>query len=318
MLIMAAATPVDCFYAAFEISKLSMEHMTPAILLTEGYLGFGSELFRIPSMKDLPEIKPPYADPSKPYKPYERDPETLARFWAIPGTPGLRHRIGGLEKTNVDGFVSTDPLNHELMVRLREEKVMKIADYIPKQEVYGDDQDEVLVVSWGSTLGVVRKAVEEARAEGQKVSHTHFRYIYPLPKNTEELLGKYKKVIVCELNRGQFVKYLRSTYPQIQLSQYNKVQGQPFNIKELREQFNTTDKGEIVMEQGPIQNTIGRAAGKLTKEDFISDQMVKWCPGCGAHFILNAVEKVFPEIGYKPENFTIVSGIGAHQDFHIM
>jgi 2-oxoglutarate/2-oxoacid ferredoxin oxidoreductase subunit alpha len=237
MLIMAASTPVDCFYAAFEISKLSMEHMTPAILLTEGYLGFGSELFKIPSMKSLPEIKPPYANPSKPYKPYERDPETLARYWAIPGTPGLRHRIGGLEKTNIDGFVSTDPNNHELMVTLREEKVQKIANFIPDQEVYGDENDDLLVVTWGSTLGVVRKAVEEARAEGQKISHTHFRYIYPLPKNSEQLLAKYKKIIVCELNSGQLVKYLRLTYPQIPYSQYNKVQGQPFNIKELREQF---------------------------------------------------------------------------------
>jgi len=237
MLIMAPATAVDCFYAAFEISKLSLEHMTPAILLSEGYLGSGSELFKIPSMKDLPEIHPPYADPNKKYKPYERDPKTLARYWAVPGTKGLRHRIGGLEKTNVDGFVSTDPLNHELMVKLREEKVMKIAEFIPEQEVFGKETDDLLVVSWGSTMGVVRKAVEEVRAEGQKVAHAHFRYIYPLPKNTEKLLSKYKKIVVCELNSGQFVKYLRSTYPQIPYKQFNKVQGQPFNIHELKDHF---------------------------------------------------------------------------------
>jgi 2-oxoglutarate/2-oxoacid ferredoxin oxidoreductase subunit alpha len=182
MIVMAASTPVDCFYAAFEISKLSLEHMTPAILLTEGYLGFGSELFRIPKMSELPDIKPPYANPKKSYKPYERDPDTLARYWAIPGTPGLRHRIGGLEKTNIDGVVSTDPHNHELMVKLREEKVLKVADKIPDQEVYGSKDDELLVVTWGSTLGVVRKAIEEARAEGQKIAHTHFRYIYPYQK----------------------------------------------------------------------------------------------------------------------------------------
>ena len=237
MIVMAASTPVDCFYAAFEISKLSLEHMTPAILLTEGYLGFGSELFRIPKMSDLPEIKPPYADPKKPYKPYERDPETLARYWAIPGTPGLRHRIGGLEKTNIDGIVSTDPHNHELMVKLREEKVLKVADKIPNQEVFGEKDDELLVVTWGSTLGVVRKAIEEARAEGQKIAHTHFRYIYPLPKNTEKLLAKYKKILVCELNNGQLVKYLRLTFPHFPYKQFNKVQGHPFNIKELRDQF---------------------------------------------------------------------------------
>ncbi len=237
MIVMAASTPVDCFYAAFEISKLSLEHMTPAILLTEGYLGFGSELFRIPKMSELPDIKPPYANPKKSYKPYERDPDTLARYWAIPGTPGLRHRIGGLEKTNIDGVVSTDPHNHELMVKLREEKVLKVADKIPDQEVYGSKDDELLVVTWGSTLGVVRKAIEEARAEGQKIAHTHFRYIYPLPKNTEKLLSQYKKILVCELNNGQFVKYLRISLPHIPYKQFNKVQGQPFNIKELREQF---------------------------------------------------------------------------------
>jgi 2-oxoglutarate/2-oxoacid ferredoxin oxidoreductase subunit alpha len=237
MIIMAASTPVDCFYAAFEISKLSLEHMTPAILLTEGYLGFGSELFKIPKMSELPDIKPPYADPSKPYKPYERNPDTLARYWAIPGTQGLRHRIGGLEKTNIDGFVSTDPQNHELMVKLREEKVQRISDVIPEQEVFGDESDDLLIVTWGSTLGVVRKAVEEARGEGLKVAHTHFRYIYPLPRNTEQLLSKYKRILVCELNNGQLVKYLRLTFPQIPYKQMNKVQGQPFNIKELKEEF---------------------------------------------------------------------------------
>jgi 2-oxoglutarate/2-oxoacid ferredoxin oxidoreductase subunit alpha len=242
MIIMAASTPVDCFYAAFEISKLSLEHMTPAILLTEGYLGFGSELFKIPKMSELPDIKPPYADPAKPYKPYERNPDTLARYWAIPGTPGLRHRIGGLEKTNIDGFVSTDPQNHELMVKLREEKVQRISNVIPEQEIYGDESDDLLVVTWGSTLGVVRKTVEEARAGGLKIAHTHFRYIYPLPRNTEQLLSKYKKILVCELNNGQLVKYLRLTFPQIPYKQMNKVQGQPFNIKELKEEFVKTLK----------------------------------------------------------------------------
>ena len=237
MIVIAASSPADCFYAAFEITRYSLEHMTPAILLTDGYLGFGSELFKIPKMKDLPEIKPPYADPNKKYYPYERDPETLARKWAIPGTPGLRHRIGGLEKTNVEGLVSTDPLNHELMVKIREEKVQKVANRLPLQEVYGDDNDELLVVSWGGTLGVVRKAIEEAKKEGMKVSHTHFRYIYPLPKNTEELLSKYKKVLVCELNNGQFVKYLRLSFPHIPYLQKNKVQGLPFTITELKEEF---------------------------------------------------------------------------------
>jgi 2-oxoglutarate/2-oxoacid ferredoxin oxidoreductase subunit alpha len=237
MIIMAAATPVDCFYAAFEITKLSLEHMTPAILLTEGYIGFGSELFKIPKMSELPEIKLPIADPNKKYYPYERDPETLVRKWAIPGTPGLRHRIGGLEKTDGEGIVSTDPHNHEKMVNIREEKILKIAEKLPKQEVFGDEEGDVLVVSWGSTLGVIRKTIEEMRQDNLSISHAHFKYIYPLPTNTEELLKKYKKVIVCELNNGQFVKYLRLTYPHIPYLQYNKVQGQPFTIKELKNEF---------------------------------------------------------------------------------
>lgn len=238
MIIVAASSPVDCFYSAFETARLSMEHMTPAILLTDGYIGFGSELFKIPKMNDLPDIKPPIADPNKKYLPYERDAETLVRKWAIPGTPELRHRIGGLEKTNGEGTVSTDPLNHELMVGIREEKVLKIANRLPLQEVYGDQEGDLLVVSWGGTHGVVRKAVEEARTEGLNVSHAHFRYIYPLPLNTEELLKKYKKVVVCELNSGQFVKYLRLNFPHIPYLQKNKVQGLPFSIQELKDEFN--------------------------------------------------------------------------------
>lgn len=237
MIIMAAQSPVDCFYSAFEISKLSLEHMTPAILLTDGYIGFGSELFRIPKMADLPEIKPPIAEANTKYRPYDRDEETLVRKWAVPGTEGLRHRIGGLEKTNGQGLVSTDPHNHELMVKIRKEKVQKISKIIPNQEVFGDAEGDVLVVSWGGTYGVVRKAVEEARAEGQSVSHAHFRYIYPLPQNTEEVLSKFKKVIVCELNDGQFVNYLRMNFPHIPYLQKNKIQGLPFTITELREEF---------------------------------------------------------------------------------
>jgi 2-oxoglutarate ferredoxin oxidoreductase subunit alpha len=148
MLVMAADSPADCFYSAFMAAKLSVEHMTPCILLTDGSLGNGSELFKIPEMNSLPTIKPPYAQPNTKYQPYERNPETLARYWAVPGTEGLRHRIGGLEKENVTGIVSTDPDNHELMVKLRAEKVQRIANYIPEQEVFGEAEGDLLVVSW--------------------------------------------------------------------------------------------------------------------------------------------------------------------------
>lgn len=237
LIVMAAESPADCFYSAYMAAKLSVEHMTPCILLTDGSLGNGSELFKIPDVNQLPEINPPFAKPNTDYKPYERNPETLARYWAIPGTEGLRHRIGGLEKENITGIVSTDPDNHELMVRLRAEKVQRIANYIPEQDVFGEPEGDLLVVSWGSTKGVVRSSVIEMQKEGKKVSHAHFRYIMPLPKNTAEIFSRFKKIIVCELNAGQFVFYLRAVLPQFKYEQANKVQSLPFFIDELKEKY---------------------------------------------------------------------------------
>lgn len=237
MIVIAASSPADCFYSAFETAKLSLEHMTPAILLTDGYIGFGTEVMRIPAMSELPSIKPPFAKPNSEYKPYARNPETLVREWAIPGTEGTRHRIGGLEKSNIAGEVSTNPENHELMCQLREEKIQRIAPCLPKQEVAGPDDADLLVVSWGGTKGSVQGAVETLQANGAKIAHAHFRYINPLPSNTREVLAKYKKVVVCELNRGQFVAYLRMNFPDIPYLQYNKVQGQPFTMVELVDKF---------------------------------------------------------------------------------
>ncbi|HSV88587.1 MAG TPA: 2-oxoacid:acceptor oxidoreductase subunit alpha [Bacteroidales bacterium] len=238
-IVMAASSPVDCFYSAYFASKLSLEHMTPVILLTDGYLGFGSELFRIPDVNDLPPIIPPLATPNDPnYKPYRRDPVTLARQWAIPGMEGLRHRIGGLEKTDIEGQVSTDPKNHQLMVHLRAEKVKKVADFIPAQEIIGDKSGDLLVVGWGGTQGALISAVSNMQEEGKKVSLAHFKHIMPLPKNTADIFSRFKKIVVCELNLGQFVNYLRMTYPEYSYRQYNKVQGLPFQVQELTETFN--------------------------------------------------------------------------------
>ncbi|MDR2036463.1 MAG: 2-oxoacid:acceptor oxidoreductase subunit alpha [Bacteroidales bacterium] len=233
-IVIAASSPSDCFYAAYEAAKLSLEHMTPVLLLTDGYIGNGSQLFKIPSVKDLPSIQPPIATANDPnYKPYRRNPETLARQWALPGTPGLLHRIGGLEKEDVAGNVSTDGANHEKMVHLRDEKVQRVANYIPRQEVEGDPEGDILVVSWGGTYGAVHAAVNELRRQGKKAGHAHFKYIMPLPLNTAEILGNYKKIVVCELNNGQFVNYLRMTHPQFSYEQFNKVQGQPFLVEEI-------------------------------------------------------------------------------------
>ena len=212
--------------------------MTPVIMLTDGYIGNGSQLFKLPVVNDLPEINPPIAkEGDTEYKPYRRDPETLARQWALPGTPGLIHRIGGLEKTDGAGIVSTDGQNHEKMVKLRNEKVQRVANYIPLQEVEGDQEGDILAVSWGGSYGFVHAAVNQLRSQGKSIGHVHFRHIMPLPRNTSEIFGRYKKLIVCELNAGQFVNYLRMTLPQFSYHQYNKVQGQPFLVEELVKAF---------------------------------------------------------------------------------
>jgi 2-oxoglutarate/2-oxoacid ferredoxin oxidoreductase subunit alpha len=239
VIVIAASTSENCFYYAYEAAKLSMEHMTPCILLSDGYLGFGSALFKIPKMADLPPINPPIAKANDPdFKPYRRNPKTLVRQWAIPGTEGLRHRIGGLEKEDITGTVSMDPVNHQKMVDLRNAKVEKIADFIPLQEVDGDPSGKLLVVSWGGTYGAVHSAVKEVQDKGRKVSHAHFHHIMPLPKNTGEIFSGYKRILVCELNSGQFVNYLRMRHPKHDYYQFNKVQGLPFMINELTDKFN--------------------------------------------------------------------------------
>ena len=236
MPVIAAHSPSNCFDAAFNAAKIALEHMTPVMLLSEGFLGNGSEPWRIPSMSDYPEIKPPFvtgvlAEGEK-FKPFERDPETLVRRWAIPGQKSFEHRVGGLEKTH-EGVLSTDPANHELMVNERAEKVARIAKDIPSLQVLrGPSSGNLLVVGWGGTYGHLLGAVEEV---GDSVSYVHFDYINPLPANTEEVFARFKKILVCELNSGQFAGYLRACLPQFSYTKYNKVQGQPFLVSELVE-----------------------------------------------------------------------------------
>ena len=212
VVVMAAHSPADCFDAAFNAAKIAVEHMTPVILLTEGFLGNGSEPWKIPSMKDYPAINPPFARPNTPYKPFERDPETLVRKWAVPGMAGCEHRVGGLEKNHA-GVLSSDPANHELMVAERAAKVQKVADYIPELKEDGPSSGKLLVVGWGGTYGHILSAVQEARAAGLDVSFAHFDYIMPLPKNTDQVFAGFEKVLVCELNSGQFANYLRGVLP---------------------------------------------------------------------------------------------------------
>ena len=232
MVVMAAHSPAGCFDAAFNAAKIAVEHMTPVLLLTEGFLGNGSEPWLIPSMKDYPKIVAPFAQPNVPYKPFHRDPETLARKWAVPGMAGCEHRVGGLEK-NHDGVISSDPMNHDLMVKERMEKVQRVANYIPELKVDGAESGKLLVVGWGGTYGHLLSAVQEVRAEGIDVSFANFDYIMPLPKNTADVFEKFDKILVCELNSGQFVNYLRAVLPQFRYEQFNKVQGQPFLVQEI-------------------------------------------------------------------------------------
>lgn len=238
MPVIAASTSSNCFDYAFMAGKIALEHMTPVILLTDGYLANGAQPWLIPSMASLPEIKVKMAKAGDDYKPYARDPETLARTWAVPGTQGLEHRIGGLEKMDITGTISYVPENHQVMTDLRDEKVKRIANYIPLQEVYGDETGDVLVVGWGGTYGHLFSAVRELRKDGKNVSLAHFNYINPLPRNTKDIFSRFKKIIVCELNLGQFVAYLRSQLPEFAYEQYNKVAGLPFTVEELKERVN--------------------------------------------------------------------------------
>ena len=233
VMVMAARTPSDCFRAAFYAAKYAMEHMMPVVFLSEGYLGNGSEPWKIPSMSDYPSINPPIITECEgKFKPFERDPQTFVRKWAIPGTPGLEHRVGGLEKTPA-GAVSSDPEVHEMMVRNRATKLAKVADCIPELEVYGQKEADVLLVGWGGTYGHLYTATSQLLEEGKSVGFAQFDYINPLPKNTAEVFSHYKKILVCELNSGQFADYLRAKLPQFKYLQLNKVQGQPFMVHEI-------------------------------------------------------------------------------------
>lgn len=232
--VIASHSPANCFDMAFQAAKIALEHMTPVILLSEGFLGNGSEPWRIPSMDSYPEIKPPYAKgilaEDEKFCPFRRDPETLVPKWALPGQKGLEHRVGGLEK-NHEGVLSTDPANHETMVRERAEKVARIARDIPQLTVEGPSEADLLIVGWGGTYGHLKTAYAELGRED--VALAHFDYINPLPANTAEVFSRYKRILVCELNSGQFAAYLRGVLPQFSYLQCNKVQGQPFLVSDI-------------------------------------------------------------------------------------
>ena len=238
MPVIAATSPTDCFDSAYMAAKIALEHMTPVVLLTDAFVANGSGAWKLPKLADYPAINPPYVRPemSETWTPYQRDPQTGVRYWAVPGTEGFTHVLGGLEKDNKTGAISTDPENHDLMTRLRQQKISNIE--VPDVEVEGDKEDaELLIVGFGGTYGHLHASMDELRANGKKVALAHFKFINPLPKNTAALMKKYKKVVVAEQNMGQFAGYLRMKVDDFVPYQFNQVKGQPFVVNELVNAF---------------------------------------------------------------------------------
>src|SRR6201993_4050280 len=238
--IVAAATPSDCFWAALEACRIAVKYMVPVILLSDGYLANGAEPWRIPDAADIPAFPVHFAtEPNSAnggYLPYKRDPQTLARPWAVPGTPGLEHRIGGLEKQDVSGNINYEPLNHEKMVRIRAAKVEAVAQDIPDIEPAGDPAGDLLIIAWGSTHGAITAAVKAQRAEGRKIGHVHLRHLNPLPSNLGDVIKRYKQVLVPELNMGELLWLLRAKYL-VDAVGLNKIQGRPFKQNELEQKI---------------------------------------------------------------------------------
>ena len=239
LIVIAASTPANCFDYAFQAAKLALEHMTPVILLTDGYIANGATPWKIKTVNDMPKIKNNKVKKIKEnWHPYDRDSKTLARNWAVPGTPGLEHRVGGLEKDQITGNVSYDPQNHEYMTKIRAEKVQRVQNYIPDLVTEFATEGDLLVVGWGGTYGALHSAVKELNEEGfGNIGLAHFNYINPLPKNTEKVFKRFKKIIVCELNTGQFAGYLKSKFVGVDFLQHNKIQGLPFAHGELINKF---------------------------------------------------------------------------------
>ncbi len=234
--VLAASTPADCFWVAIEACRIAVKYMVPVIILSDGYLANGAEPWRIPELSDIPEIPVKFATDPNGFLPYKRDPQTLARPWAVPGTPGLEHRIGGLEKQDPTGNINYEPLNHENMVRIRAAKVAAVAQDIPNVLPDGDPEGDLLIVAWGSTCGSITAALKAQRAKGRRIGHLHLRHLNPLPSNLGDVLKRYKRVLVPELNMGQLLWVLRAKYL-VDAVGLNKIQGRPFKQAELEQKI---------------------------------------------------------------------------------
>jgi len=253
--VLAAASPKDCFEVALEAARLAVRHMVPVVLLSDGYIATGSEPWKLPDVASLPDLRVEFRTDPAGFTPYLRDPETLARPWAVPGTPGLEHRIGGLEKEDVTGNVSYDPANHEHMVRLRAEKVARIARDIPELEVDGEPSGRLLVLGWGSTAGAITGAVNAARRQGREVSRAHLRYLNPMPANLGEVLARFERVLVPEMNLGQLALLLRARFLKDVIS-LSKVQGRPFTRNEILDEI-------VLLLEHPLDRPLDQRPGSM-------------------------------------------------------
>jgi 2-oxoglutarate ferredoxin oxidoreductase subunit alpha len=236
--VLAASTPADCFTAVYEAARIAIKYMTPVICLTDGYVANGAEPWLVPKVDDLAPIPVSFVKNPEGFQPYARDEKTLARPWAIPGTPGLEHRIGGLEKQHITGNINYEPDNHDFMVKLRAEKIDRIANDIPLQTIEGEPQGELLVLGWGGTYGSIKAAVGAAREKGIPVSHAHLRYINPFPKNLGEVLRKFRHVLIPEINNGQLIKLIKSTYL-VPAVGFNVIKGLPLRSEEILKTIET-------------------------------------------------------------------------------
>ena len=242
MVVLAAATPTDCFNMAYEACRIALKYMIPVILLSDGYIANGSEPWKIPDIDSLPEIETRLTKKKEGFAPFQHDNPNLSRPWALPGTPGMEHRVGGLEKWEETGHVSYDPENHQKMVELRQQKVDVIANDIPHAKPFGKGNGDLLVIGWGGTHGALRSAVETAQANGMSVSHLHLRHLNPLPRNLGEILVKFQKVMIAELNMGQLAAIIRSKFL-VDAVSLNKIQGKPFTITEVFKKITELVKG---------------------------------------------------------------------------
>ena len=308
MPILAASSPKDCFDVALEAVRIATSYMVPVVLLSDGYIANGSEPWKLPQVEDLPDLRIEFRTDPEGFQPYERDPETLARPWAIPGTPGLEHRIGGLEKEDVTGNVSYDPVNHENMVHLRAEKVARIARDIPDVEVLGDPEGgDLLVLGWGSTAGAITGAVNRRPPAGARGQPRPPAPPEPVPAEPGRGARALRQVLLPEMNLGQLALLLRARYLK-DIITLSKVQGQPFARHEILDKIQSDPGAQACPLRRPSRL-------RLTKKDFQTDQEVRWCPGCGDYAILSAVQQVFPELGIPREKFVVVSGIGCSSRF---